>query len=147
MINPEDIEKRQFAVKVRGYSADEVDLFLDEVNDSYRKALDEIVRLREELARRNRQVPREEQAVGVLAAAQRTHDQTLAEANTQAGEIVSDAEAKASEIVSVAQSKAEEIIGQLVERQQKLKGQIAILHGSREEAKRRMRNCIDAMEE
>ena len=145
MITPEDIETRQVAVKMRGYAADEVDAFLDELAVDHRAAHAEIARLREELARRNRIAPPEEKAVGVLAAAQRTHDQVLGDSQRERDRIISEAQARADEIVSLAQGKAEEIIGQLVERQQKLKGQIAILQGSREEARRRMRNCIDAM--
>lgn len=140
MITPEDIDARQFPVKVRGYSQDDVDDFLDEVSADYRKTLEELYRVRGEQAGVS-------DAVAILSSAQRTHDQTVLEANTTAGRIIAQAEREASRIVADAQEKGHAVIGELEATRRSLKAEIGLLRSVRLEAADRMRKCLDSMGE
>lgn len=138
MIQPEDIDAKQFSVKVRGYSQNEVDDFLDEVSRDYRKNL---AALYEERG----QQPVAVDAVALLGAAQRTVEATISEANTTAGRIVAQAEREAARIVADAREEGHRVIGELEASRRTLKGEIALLKSVRDDSADRLRKSLDSL--
>lgn len=138
MIQPEDIDTKQFSVKVRGYSQNEVDDFLDEVSRDYRKNL-------ELLYQERGQRPVAVDAVALLSAAQQTVDATVSEANTTAGRIVAQAEREAARIVADAREEGHRVIGELEASRRTLKGEIALLKSVRDDSADRLRKSLDSL--
>ena len=108
-MTPEDIERRDFFVGLRGYDRDEVDAFLTEVAAQHRALLDELERYRNGAEATPAPVDPISDVGASIAAILRT-------ANEQAEQIVSQAHARAEEtqqqaeqIVSQARARAEEI--------------------------------------
>lgn len=155
MITPEQIDTREFKVKFRGYDADEVDGFLDEVTVDYRHLLREFGVLRERVATLERQldhansqplpvIPEEfAGAVKLLNVAQQTHDATVTEANDTAGRIVADAEKRAKDIVESGHEKRHQVIGQLDERRAGLEEHVAALQKTMQVVTDRMSRALE----
>ena len=106
MLTPIDIQRQDFAVKLRGYNADEVDDFLDLVGKDYEKLYKENAELRE-------QVKQLDKAVEQYKAMEATLQQSIVLAQTAAEDIKKSAAEKATVIVSEAQSKSENMYRQL----------------------------------
>jgi cell division initiation protein len=138
VIAPEDIDVKQFTIRMRGYDQNEVDAFLDEVTAEYRRTLNDLYLLRGQSAAAT-------DAVALLSAAQKTHDSTVAEANTTAGKILSQAEREADLIVDTARKDAHAVIGELEEQRRRLKGEIALLRSVRQTAADRMKKCLESI--
>ena len=108
----EQIETKEFTITNKGYDGQEVDEFLDAIMDEMALMLDEIARLKQELAaakaRPVMQTPPVQQeqpannatkALEILEMAQQLKNDTLARAQQEADEILASARAKASEQV------------------------------------------------
>jgi cell division initiation protein len=103
-VTPLDIRRKEFKRSVRGYSDEEVDLFLDEVADEFERLFQENAALQEKVQRL------EEQAGGnnqlrdalekTLVSAQLHADETRANARKESELILRDAELKARAIVA-----------------------------------------------
>lgn len=106
MLTPIDIQRQDFAVKMRGYNADEVDDFLDLVGKDYEKLYKDNAELREEVKRLNTSL---EQYKNMEA----TLQQSIVLAQTAAEDIKKSAAEKANVLVNEAQTKSEEMYRQL----------------------------------
>jgi cell division initiation protein len=103
-VTPLDIRRKEFKRSVRGYSDEEVDLFLDEVADEFERLFQENTALQERIKRL------EEQAGGnaqlrdalekTLVSAQLHADETRANARKESELILRDAELKGRSIVA-----------------------------------------------
>lgn len=103
-VTPLDIRRKEFKRSVRGYSDEEVDLFLDEVADEFERLFQENTALQERIKRL------EEQAAGnnqlrdalekTLVSAQLHADETRANARKESELILRDAELKGRSIVA-----------------------------------------------
>lgn len=100
-LTPNDIINKQFRVRMRGYAAEQVDDFLQQVSDCYFRALDENKRLAaqaEELRARLAQYTETEELMrNALVLAERTAEETRQHANQEAELIRREAEVKLAE--------------------------------------------------
>ena len=125
-LTPTDVANKQFRIAFRGYSLDEVDAFLDDVENE----LTRLLRTNDELKGRSSApvaavgaaVPAaapaplsglegQEAALRTLLLAQRTADEAIAEARAEADELVSSARAEAEQAVSEARAEADRTLG------------------------------------
>lgn len=103
-VTPLDIRRKEFKRSVRGYSDEEVDLFLDEVADEFERIFQENVELHDRVRRLEEQVAGNDQLRGALektlVLAQLQADETRANARKESELILKDAELKARTIIS-----------------------------------------------
>ncbi len=103
-VTPLDIRRKEFKHSMRGYSDEEVDLFLDEVADDVERLLQENVELQDRIRRLEEQVAGHAQLRDALEKtlvnAQFQADETTANAHKESELILRDAELKARGIVS-----------------------------------------------
>lgn len=111
-LSPEDVERQVFKERFRGYDQDEVDRFLDRVS----ARIGDLIRERDELTDKTRELEREASEVGesqqllqrTLLAAQRSADETIDEARATAEQTLEDARRQAEEIVAGAHRQVHE---------------------------------------
>lgn len=151
MITPEDIERKEFTVKTfKGYDPEEVDGYLDQVVEDYRSLFNRLSLVLHDNERlRNTSdtmviPPVIGDAVKLLNVAQAAHDETVREANDQAGRIVSDAEKNAKDIVSAGHEKRHAMIGQLEEQRQGLQEHVTALQKTVEAIRAQMCAALEA---
>lgn len=103
-VTPLDIRRKEFKRSVRGYSDEEVDLFLDEVADDVERLFQENVELQDRIRRLEEQLAGHAQLRDALektlVTAQFQADETRANALKESESILRDAELKARGIVS-----------------------------------------------
>lgn len=117
-LTPLDIHHKEFRHSLRGYAEDEVDQFLDEVADELERLFKENIDLSERLDVAQNKVNEFEMQRHVinntLMAAQRSSDEIVSRAGTDAESIKRDADMQAKEIIHNALSKKQQIEGKLV---------------------------------
>lgn len=113
-LTPRDIQDKQFNDAFRGYSHEEVDLFLDQVADSFDRAFKENQTFHHRLKDLEEQLfqarATEDMLKKTLLAAQKTADEAIQEARSLAVATVEGAETAAREIVERAQLKGAEVL-------------------------------------
>lgn len=116
-LTPTDVANKQFRIAFRGYSLDEVDAFLDEVENE----LTRLLRTNDELQGRSASAAAvaaaapaplsgmegQEAALRTLLLAQRTADEAIAEARAEAEQMVGSARTEAERTVAEAKAEAE----------------------------------------
>lgn len=109
MLTPLDIQKQEFDVKFRGYSADEVDSFLDVVGSDYEKLYKENSELKQLVKSLSADIEKYKTMESTLKEsillAQSTADDVKQNANQKASNIIAEANNKAAEIVKDAETK------------------------------------------
>jgi len=119
MLTPIDIQRQDFAVKMRGYNADEVDDFLDLVGKDYEKLYKENAELRQSVTQLQAAVKRYE-------AMEDTLQQSIVLAHTAAEDIKRSASEQASIIINEAKAKAETMASQIDQDIQDKKNELKI---------------------
>jgi DivIVA domain-containing protein len=177
MILPADINRKQFgSTRLKeGYDQNEVDEFLDRVEEDYASVIAERDRLLREVALLRRKLDQMTHkaseadtqvmpatpvgsAEKILVAAQRTAEQVEQEANAEAGQIRAAARAEADNIRTTARSEATElrdnaeaerqrILNQLKTEQTQLEENIEILKSKRAGYKSWLRAALARIEE
>ncbi|WP_101773020.1 DivIVA domain-containing protein [Peptostreptococcus faecalis] len=113
MITPEILETKEFKKGFRGYSEEEVDVFLDEVKVSYEALFKENEALKEKLEMYKDQVGKyssiEETLKETLITAQSAAEDTTNTANKKARIIVQESELQAKQIIDKANNKVVDI--------------------------------------
>ena len=103
-ITPLDIRRKEFKRSVRGYSDEEVDIFLDEVADEFERLYQENMELQDRMRRLDEQQSGHTQLkdalVKTLVSAQLQSEELRANAHKERELILRDAEMKARDIVS-----------------------------------------------
>jgi cell division initiation protein len=103
-ITPLDIRRKEFKRSVRGYSDEEVDIFLDEVADEFERLFQENMELHDRMQRMDEQIAGHAQLKDALEktliSAQLQSEELRANAHKEAELILRDAEMKARGIVS-----------------------------------------------
>lgn len=105
MLTPLDIENQNFKKKVWGYSPEEVNEFLDKVNESYETIYKENIELKDKIGVLN-------EGIQHYKAIEETLKNTLMVAQTTSDDIKKNAYGKAENIIKEAEIKAERIIGE-----------------------------------
>ena len=169
-LTPTDVANKQFRIAFRGYSLDEVDAFLDEVETELSRLL------RDNAAHKERagapvtstteaapatpaaaplaSMEGQEAALRTLLLAQRTADEAIAEARAEAEEIVAKARAEADSALSEANAKAARIdqdvaariqaaTGDLDARRRALEGRIEELRAFEREYRTRLQAYLE----
>ncbi len=115
-LSAEDVVARVFKQEFRGYDRDEVDAFLDEVAERLNGLIAENAKLAEETREAKEQAAEGMEAERLLKrtllAAQRTADETVAEARASADEVRTRADADAGRVLGDARARAEVIVEQ-----------------------------------
>lgn len=128
MLKPMDIHNKEFKKSMRGYDAEEVDEFLDEIIVDFEKMQREIEILKKQVDNYNENIStyreKEISLNNALVSVQRFADQ-----------MKRDAEAKADEIISGAQVEAEKIIGDTETRYKAIINNYSALAGRYNDAK------------
>lgn len=113
MITPLDIENKEFKRGFRGYKAEEVDEFLDDVKEDYEKLYKENIEIKDKLSSVNEQVMRykniEETLKNTLIIAQNTAEEVNTNAAKKAHLIIEEAEFKARKIIEESNNQVIEI--------------------------------------
>lgn len=139
MLKPMDIHNKEFKKAMRGYDAEEVDEFLDEIIVDFEKMQRELDVLKTQLSNysENMNSYREKEISlnNALLSAQRFADQ-----------LKRDAEAKAAEIIAQAEEEAKKIIGETEEKYNKVLADYTMLasryHDAKETLKEYFQNQI-----
>ena len=103
MLTPIDIQNQDFAVKLRGYDADEVDDFLDLIGADYEKLYKENIELRDKVSSLKNELEHYKQM-------EQTLQQSIMLAQKAAEDIEKNAAQKADVIMSEAQTKSQDAV-------------------------------------
>ena len=114
MLKPMDIHNKEFKKAMRGYDAEEVDEFLDEIIVDFEKLQRELDVLKTQLSNysENMNSYREKEISlnNTLVSAQRFADQLIKDAETKAANIVAEAEAEAARIIGGTEAKYNKVL-------------------------------------
>lgn len=144
MLKPMDIHNKEFKKSMRGYDAEEVDEFLDEIIVDYEKMQREIDMLKTQLSNysenMNNYREKEISLNNALVSAQRFADQ-----------LKQDAEGRAAEIIAQAEEEAQKIIGNTEEKYNKVLNDYTTLasryHDAKETLKEYFQNQIQMLDQ
>ncbi|MCJ7797341.1 MAG: DivIVA domain-containing protein, partial [Thermoleophilia bacterium] len=121
-LTPLDIRHQEFRRAMRGYSEEQVDVFLDEVADEFERLFQDNIELRERIQLLDEQVTGyenlKETLNNTLVSAQQLADSTRANANKEGELILRDAELKARGIVGEANSEKQRVQQSLIQLRQ-----------------------------
>lgn len=114
MLKPMDIHNKEFKKSMRGYDAEEVDEFLDEIIVDYEKMQREIDMLKTQLSNysenMNNYREKEISLNNALVSAQRFADQLKQDAEDRAAEIIAQAEEEAQKIIGSTEEKYNKVL-------------------------------------
>lgn len=121
-LTPLDIRHQEFRRAMRGYSEEQVDVFLDEVADEFERLFQDNIELRERIQLLEEQVAAyenlKETLNNTLVSAQQQADATRANAHKEGELVLRDAELKARGIVSEAYSEKQRVQQSLIQLRQ-----------------------------
>ena len=148
-LTPQDIHDKEFTRKGRnGYSAREVDDFLDQVIDSVQQLLDDRQSLQEELDETEHKlkqyVEMRRSLNQSILVAQEVADKVVSEATEQARSIEEDAQRQAQAMVSEAQAKAGQLATDAADDALKLNKESNILIQETKDLQRRLSTMLQA---
>lgn len=148
-LTPQDIHDKEFTRKGRnGYSAKEVDNFLDQVIDSVQQLLDDKQSLQEELDETEHKlkqyVEMRRSLNQSILVAQEAADKVISEATKQARSIEEDAQRQAQAMVSEAQAKAGQLATDAADDALKLNKESNILIQETKDLQRRLSTMLQA---
>lgn len=130
VLTPEDIANKDFSRSVRGFNENEVNDFLDEINDNYARTLDENTALKNQLSAAQEKVKYfsglQDALNKSILIAQQTADRVKKDAEKERDRIIYDAENDAKKIAKAAAEKANQIQDEALGQTKELakKGQI-----------------------
>lgn len=140
MLTPIDIQNQDFAVKLRGYDADEVDDFLDMLGADYEKLYKENIELKDRVASLKN-------AVEHYKGMEQTLQQSIMLAQTAAEDIKKNAAQKADVIVTEAHNKSADTLRATEEELAQKRNELAALKVEIESYKTRIKgNCTGLLE-
>jgi DivIVA domain-containing protein len=160
-LTPADVANKQFKITFRGYSLDEVDSFLDEVEGELGRLLRENNDIKSgHPAAPVFQAPApapvvappaaplapgegQEAALRTLLLAQRTADEVVAEARAEAGKLVADAQGRADNVDNEIAARINAALGGLEQRKRELEVQIEDLRAFEREYRTRLKAYLE----
>ena len=137
MITPQEIQEKVFDKAVRGYNADQVDVFLDELTTSLEELLAEKDRITEELTAANAKLDEYKAQEGAVI-------RTLESAKALMNEISASAEKRADIIMKNAQLNADQLIRSAQDNVDRLKDEEKDLGYRVASIKNRFKNILQA---
>jgi cell division initiation protein len=136
-LTPLDIRHKEFRRAVRGYSDEEVDVFLDEVADEFERLFQDNIELRE----RQRQL---EDQVAQYESIKETLNKTLVSAQQQADETRTNAHKEADLVLRDAELKGRGIINEAYGEKQKVQQSLIQLRQAEEDFRFKFRSLLEA---
>ncbi|MGH2706591.1 MAG: DivIVA domain-containing protein [Actinomycetota bacterium] len=147
-LTPKDIEDKQFHDSFRGYNHEEVDLFLDEMAESFARLQQEQHSLRQRLQELQEQLKQargtEDMLKRTMLYAQRTAEDTVEEAKVKAQGMVSAAERRSQEIIALAERRSQEIINAGAARERELDARVDGLRRFEQEYRERLQAFLES---
>jgi cell division initiation protein len=147
-LTPKDIEERQFHDSFRGYNHEEVDLFLDEMAESFARLQQEQHTLRQRMHEVQEQLKQargtEDMLKRTMLYAQRTAEDTVEEAKVKAQGMVSAAERRSQEIIAAAERRSQEIINAGAARERELDTRVEGLRRFEQEYRERLQAFLES---
>ena len=140
MLTPIDIQKQDFAVKMRGYSADEVDDFLDMVGTDYEKLYKENIELKDK-------VTALQESLEQYKAMEATLRDSIILAQNAAEEIKKNRTERAENVINDAQIKASDVIRQTNDEILQKKKELSDIQLQFDEYKSQMKSMCVRIEE
>lgn len=114
MITPLDVQGKEFRKSVMGYSSKEVDIYLDDLGNSYEKVYKENIELKDKIGMLTDQIRQynnlEETLKNTLVIAQSTADDVTSSARKKAELIVEEAELKSKSLINEANEEVKKIM-------------------------------------
>ncbi|MCW2673752.1 MAG: DivIVA family protein [Frankiales bacterium] len=163
-LTPQDVVNKKFATKLRGYDQDEVDVFLDEVEQELVRLLTENATLQQRLsvaaptaAAAAPAAPTEapptgapiapgepqEAALRTLLMAQRTADQAIAEARAEADALLAQAKSRQAQIDTEINARTAKAMAELEARRAELETRIEDLRAFEREYRLRLKAYLE----
>ena len=159
-LTPSDVSNKLFGRQVRGYSVDEVDAFLDEVEAELTALLTDNAALKNRLSAASAQQPPpapvasapepvkaqepQEAALRTLLMAQRTADQAVAEARAEADKMLAQARDRAAQVEQEVNARTTSALAALQEHQSDLQQRIEDLKAFEREYRLRLKAYLES---
>ena len=158
-ITPREIQERQFHDAFRGYSHEEVDLFLDEVAAAFDRVYAQNQQFHHKLLEIEQELTQargsEDMLKRMLVTAQETADKAVQEARekaqgmvtsseSRANQIAEEAKAKAERLIAEAEARAEAIVAEAVSKERELQVSIETLKSFESEYRARILAFIES---
>ncbi len=116
MLSPLDIQKKEFRRAFRGYCNEEVDSFLDQINQDYEEVYRENQVLKEKLTQAEQNMARyreiEEVLKNTMVMAQKNAEELRRNAEKEAGFLLERARSEAGQLIHEAEEKVKELNGE-----------------------------------
>lgn len=146
-MSPQDIQAKQFHVRMRGFDMDEVDNFLENIAEEIlvvslenKQLLEKIGTMEKELANyRNK----EQTFQSAILAAQRISDEMQAKSRQEAEELLGQAQQEAADLKIGAEAEAKQILEDSKQEQQELTGNINHLIKQKDQVMTDMRQLLN----
>lgn len=136
-LTPLDIRHKEFRRAMRGYSDEEVDVFLDEVADEFERLFQENMELRERVEQLVEQVQQHELLKETL-------QKTLVSAQQQSDEMRANARKEAELIIKDAEIKGRDLLGESYVEKQRVQQSLIQLKQMEEDFKFKFRSLLEA---
>ncbi len=136
-LTPLDIRHKEFRRAMRGYSDEEVDVFLDEVADEFERLFQENMELRERVEQLVEQVHEHELLKETL-------QKTLVSAQQQSDEMRANARKEAELIIKDAEIKGRDLLGESYVEKQRVQQSLTQLKQVEEDFKFKFRSLLEA---
>ncbi len=135
-LTPLDIHHKEFGHSLRGYNEEQVDGFLDEVADEFERLFKENIDMNEKLEAANERVRGYQQIEASINA-------TLLQAQRSSEEIVNKAGSEANSVLRDAELKAKEIIHNALQRKQAIANELIRIKSAEEEFRARYKALLE----
>lgn len=135
-LTPLDIHHKEFRRAIRGYSEEEVDVFLDQVAEEFERVFKENIDLKEQIEGMNNKVKQYE---GVESTLQRA----LLTAQQAADDVQNSAQKESVLIIKDAELKAKEIIQQVLTEKQNLQNELSSLGAAERDFRDKFKHLLN----
>ena len=136
-LTPLDIRHKEFRRAMRGYSDEEVDVFLDEVADEFERLFQENTELRDRVEQLLEQVRQYESLKETL-------QKTLVSAQQQSDEMRANARKEAELIIKDSEIKGRDLLGESYAEKQRLQQSLILLKQVEEDFRFKFRSLLEA---
>ena len=135
-VTPLDIRRKEFKRSMRGYSDEEVDVFLDDVADEFERLFQENIELTDRVQRLEEQIAGHAQMRDAL-------EKTLISAQLQSDEMKANARKEGELILQEAELKAREIVGESYSETQRVQQALIQLKHLEEDFRYKFRSLLE----
>ena len=148
-LTPMDIENVEFKkTPFKGYSCEEVDLFLDKVIVEYERLFKENGRMADQISAKDEVISHykdlEETIKSSIVRSEKTAEETLKNANTTAEQILQGAEKRAQDIIKDAQLQADNMLKEGNAELADIRYQVSVAKAEYIKVKKLLKNMLDA---